>query len=49
MKLELEDHEIAIILKGLSKIPHEESVALINKIVNEDTRQKLEGGNIHDH
>jgi hypothetical protein len=44
MKLELEDHEIAIILKALAELPHKEAAALIKKIVHEDARQKLRGG-----
>lgn len=47
MKLELEDHEIAIILKALAELPHKESAALIRKIVHEDARQKVRGGNNH--
>lgn len=41
MKLELEQHEISIILKALSKLPYEESAALIHKIINQDANQKL--------
>lgn len=39
--MEFTEHEISIILKGLSKLPHEESQALIVRIVNEQARKKV--------
>lgn len=41
MKLELEQHEMTLILKGLDRLPREEAEPLIKKIVHEDARQKL--------
>lgn len=41
MKLELEQREITIILKGLDKLPRKEAEPLIKKIVHEDAEQKL--------
>lgn len=35
------EHEISIILKGLAKLPYEESSALINRIVNDQANQKI--------
>ena len=40
----LEPHEVAIILKGLDKLPRKEAEPLIKKIVHEDANQKLKGG-----
>lgn len=39
--MEFTEHEISIILKGLAKLPHEESHALICRIVNEQAREKV--------
>lgn len=44
MKLDLELHEVTIILKGLDRLPREETEPLIKKIVHEDAEQKLKGG-----
>ena len=41
MKLDLEPHEVTIILKGLDRLPREEAEPLIKKIVHEDANQKL--------
>ena len=41
VKLDLEPHEVTIILKALAELPHKESAALIHKIVNEDAKEKL--------
>lgn len=35
--VELEPHEITIILKGLAELPYKESAALIRKIVEQTT------------
>ena len=45
--IELEPHEISTILKALAELPHKEAAALIKKIVHEDARQKVRGGNNH--
>jgi hypothetical protein len=42
MKLELEPHEVTIILEALAELPHKDSAALIHKIVHQDAQQKLE-------
>lgn len=41
MPINLEEHEIAIILDALSARPYMEVAALIRKIINQDARQKL--------
>lgn len=41
MKLDLEPHEVTIILKGLDKLPRKEAEQLIKKIVEQDAEQKL--------
>lgn len=35
MDLKLEKHEVTVILRGLAKLPYEESAALIRKIVEQ--------------
>lgn len=40
MKLELEQWEVTLILKALAKLPYEESVALIRKIVHQQAEQE---------
>lgn len=44
MKLDLEPHEVTIILKGLDKLPRKEAEPLIKKIVEQDAEQKLKEG-----
>ena len=39
MIINLEKHEITIILKALNELPHKEVVALIRKIVNQVAEQ----------
>lgn len=41
MKLNLEPHEVTIILRALDKLPRCEVNALIRKIVEQDAEQKL--------
>jgi hypothetical protein len=41
MKLDLEPHEVTIILKGLDKLPRKEAETLVKKIVGEDAEEKL--------
>lgn len=40
MKLELEKHEVTIILKALSTQPYSEVASLIRKIVDQTSRQE---------
>jgi hypothetical protein len=38
MNLNLEPHEITIVLKGLAELPYKESAALIRKIVEQTSK-----------
>ena len=44
MTLDLEPHEVTLLLKGLDKLPRVEAEPLIKKIVEQDAEQKLKEG-----
>lgn len=42
MEIKLEKHEVTVILRGLAKLPYEESAALIRKIVEQTSTNQNE-------